>query len=54
MSKFNENQMFEVRHLNDKHQSDLNVKLFDVRHSDVEHQNDMNAEHQTVCCSTIE
>ena len=28
----------EVRHLNEKHQNDLNVKLFDVRHLKIERQ----------------
>ena len=34
--------LFDVRHLNDKCQNDLNVQLFDVQHSDVECQNDTN------------
>ena len=44
---------FDVRHLNNEYQSDLNVNLFD-RHSNVKCQNGMNVECQTVSCLTFE
>ena len=33
---------FDIGHLNDARQNDLNNKLFDVGHSDAECQNDVN------------